>query len=64
MASATLGVVFLSGSGLVTHSGLLGIAEFVAELVAHLGFGTTHCDTCFLVGGPHTIDSSTSSYVI
>jgi hypothetical protein len=35
----------LSYLGLVTHSGLLGIAEFVAEL----GFGT-HCDNCFMVG--------------
>ena len=48
-------------SGLVPHSGLLGIAEFVAELVAQLGFGT-HCDNCFLVGGPHTTESSTGNW--
>ena len=39
-ASGILGVVFISGSGLVTYSGLFGIAEFVTELVAHLEFGT------------------------
>ena len=57
---AHLVVAFLSGSGLVAYSGLLGIAEFVAELVAHLGF-RTHFDTCFLVVGPHTTDSLTGS---
>ena len=35
---AHLGVAFFSGSGLVRKSGLIGIAEFVVELMAHLGF--------------------------
>jgi hypothetical protein len=34
--------------------------DFVVELLSHLGFGT-HCDTCFLVGGPHTTGSLTGS---
>ena len=59
-ASGLIGIVFLSGYGLVTHSGLLNIAKFVAELVAHLEFGT-HSDNCFLVGGPHATDFSTGS---
>ena len=40
-----MGVAFISGSGLVTNSGLLGISEFVAELIAHLGFSSYVCDT-------------------
>ena len=30
----------LSGAELVTHSGLLGLAELEAELLAHLGLST------------------------
>ena len=33
-----VGVAISSGSMLVKHSGLLVIAEFVAELVAHMGY--------------------------
>ena len=55
-ASGLIGIVFLSGYGLVTLSGLLGIGEFVA----HLGFGT-YCNNCILVGGPLTTDSSSGS---
>ena len=35
---AHLGIGFVSGAKLMTHSGPLGLADQVAELVVHLGF--------------------------
>ena len=38
LAGGTHGVALFSVAGLVTNSGLLGIADYVAELMAHWGF--------------------------
>jgi hypothetical protein len=62
-ASGTLGVLFLSGPGLVTHSELLGIGKFVDKLMALLEF-VTCCNNRFLVGRPHTTGFSTGSRYI
>jgi hypothetical protein len=67
----TLGVVFLSGTGLVTHSGLLGLSELVVELLAHFeegggggGRGVALCESWLLVGGTYTSDSLTGSWYV